>query len=243
MFSPCIRRIALIYSWVQSKIEMDFIYTLCDWIYIPAILSSLIASFLHKIKKNLLPIQIYVVISLIVNIILKISDLVPKNSISKMINYTVLNIYSIFEISLLYFFIYQILTRRKLKVSLLILFTLYSVIYISILFLYQKSFIFSQGPPFALENLLITIACFFVIYEFMNSNAVLNFESNANFIIICGILFYYSITIPFYFSYSLLEKISPEFFKIFSILNYVFYALLFFSFTKAFLCQLPEQKY
>jgi len=222
---------------------MDIAYILCDWLYIPAIISSLIASFIQRNKKHLFPIQLYIIISLIVNIIIKISDFLPRTTISVTINHVILNIYSIVEIALLYNFIYGILKKKKFKILLFIFFAVYLSIYASLWISTQKPFFLTEGPPFAIENLLVTIPCFFVIYEIMISDLVLDFKSDENFIIICGILFYFSITTPFYFGYSILERITPGFFKIFSILNFVFYALLFFSFTKAYLCPLPERKY
>ncbi len=221
---------------------MDTLFSIFDWIYIPAIIVSLITSFLHRHKKHLFPIQLYIIISLVVNIIIKITDFIPRTSLIVTINNVVLNIYSIVEIALLYYFIYGILKSRKFRLILIIFFIIYLSIYVSIWISTQKPFFLTEGPPFGFENLLLTIPCFFIMYEFMISDLVFDFKSDANFIITCGILFYFSITTPFYFGYSAMERIAPGFFKIFSILNFTFYALLFISFTKAYLCPLPEQK-
>ena len=219
------------------------VYTLFDWLYIPAIIVALIVSLVHKNRTHLFPIKLYIIVSLCVNIIIKISDLLPGNQFLAIINHIILNIYSILEIGLLYYFVYGILNGKHFRITLIVFFGLYLFLYASIWIYTQKPFFLTEGPPFAFENLLVTVPCLFVIYEYMNSDLIIDFKSDANFIIICGMLFYFSITTPFYFGYSILENLTPNFFKIFSILNFAFYSLLFISFTKAYLCPLPEQKY
>jgi hypothetical protein len=222
---------------------MEIIFTIFDWLYIPAIIAALIVSIVHKNKTHLFPIKLYIIISLCVNTIIKISDLIPSNQFLVMTNHIILNIYSILEIGLLYYFIYGILKGKGFRKTLIIFFGLYLFLYACIWIFTQKPFFLTEGPPFAFENLLVSASCFFVIYEYMNSDLLLDFKTDANFIIICGMLFYFSITTPFYFGYSILESATPNFFKMFSILNFAFYSLLFISFTKAYLCPLPERKY
>jgi hypothetical protein len=222
---------------------METAYTFFDWLYIPAIITALVVSLVCKKRTQLYPIKLYIIISLFVNIIIKTSDFIPSSHFIIMTNHIILNIYSIVEIGLLYYFIYGVLKGKKLKKTLIIFFGLYLLLYASIWIYMQRPFFLTEGPPFGFENLLISVPCLFVIYEYMNSELLLDFKSNANFIIICGMLFYFSITTPFYFGYSILENITPRFFKIFGILNFAFYSLLFVSFTKAYLCPLPEQKH
>ena len=71
---------------------------------------------------------------------------------------------------------------------------------------------------YGFESLLIIIPCLFYIYELLKSNLLISLKSDANFISTCGLLFYFSISIPTYFSWYTLYYLSPGFDKILTIL-------------------------
>ena len=95
---------------------------------------------------------------------------------------------------------------------------------------------------FGFEGILIIVPCFFYIYEILKSDSYIDLKNNAHFIVICGILFYFGITIPSYFSWYNLYYLSPQFIKIVIVTNYTFYTILFISFMKAYLCTASEKK-
>ena len=199
-------------------------------------------SIIHRDRKNLFPIQLYIIASLIINLLLKIFDYFPENQSFVNLKFAATNIYSLLEISLLYYFFYGIVRIKKYHLVLIILFVLYILIYV--LYWGSKKFsIYSLAPDlYGFENIFIMAPCFFYIFEILKSDLVTNLKTDTNFIVICGILFYFSITAPFYFSYTIWNAILPELNKLFIIFNLSFYSLLFISFTKAYLCPLPEQK-
>ncbi len=79
-------------------------------------------------------------------------------------------------------------------------------------------------------------------FEVMNSEFVVNFKTDAIFIVICGSLFYSSIMTPLQFSYFIWLNTAPELNQIIQIMNMTFYAIFFISLMKAYLCPSPNQK-
>ena len=92
------------------------------------------------------------------------------------------------------------------------------------------------------EGLLITGYCLFYIYEILRSDINTDLKTDANFIVTCGILFYFSLSVPTYFSWYNLHYLAPGFEKITILANSIFYTILFISFIKAYLCPVPNRK-
>jgi hypothetical protein len=221
---------------------MELAFTITEWIFFLSIVASFIVSLKHREKKDLFPIQLYIIFSLATDVILEALEIQPKNISTPEITNIVSNTYSVLEISILFYFLSGIVRGKMFRILILLFF----LIYLSICFFVwtgkHKAFYFIVPQLFGIENLFITITCLFYIYEVLKSDLAINFKSDPQFIVICGLLFYFSLMTPLSFSYFIWVKIAPELNQMVRILNMIFYSLLFFSFTKAFLCPSQELK-
>ncbi len=176
------------------------------------------------------------------NVILKFLELLPEFNPDHKISSATINIYSVIEISLLYAFLYKRILGKGFRISMIVFFLIYFLI-CTFFWVGKSNAIFLFGPNlFGLEDLFIAIPCLFYIYEIMKSDLNIDFKSDANFIITCGILFYFSITTPYFLAYYNLYATAPLILHLFSIFNSIFYGLLFLSFLKAYLCPIPKQE-
>ena len=101
---------------------------------------------------------------------------------------------------------------------------------------------FSFTPDLlGVEGILITTCCIYYIFEILKFDMNVDLKSDANFIATCGILFYFSLSIPTYFSLYNLHYLAPAFEKITILANSIFYTILFISFMKAYICPIPKQ--
>jgi len=193
-------------------------------------------------KKTLVPIQLYIFFSIIFNTIIKVTDIIPQDERTSNIAHIANNIFSLFEISLLYYFLFFRIRRIQFRILIVIFFLLYVTTCGLFWTIKPKSFYSFSPHLFGIEGLLIVIPCFFYIYEILRSDISINLKSDANFIVTCGILFYFSLSIPTYFSWFNLHYNAPGFDKILLLSNSIFYGILFISFMKAYLCNIPKQK-
>lgn len=222
---------------------METANQITDWISLFVIIGALIISFTYRNRRDLLSIRIYIVASFVFNLIAKISDYHSKNSAYSFTGEVALNIFSLLEISLLYYFLFTRIKSHKFRTTMIfLLFTYYST---CILFwTFKKNSLYAFSPDlFGIECFLLAIPCLLYIYEILNSDLSINFNSDPNFIITCGILFYFSISAPSYFSWYNLRLMAPSILRILIISNSIFYAILFFSFMKAFICTTPNLKH
>jgi hypothetical protein len=221
---------------------MDLVTDITYWTSLISIITSLIVSFIYGKKKDLIPIQVYIIVSFLVNGALKVVEILSIEKQSKEIEPALVNIYSILEISILYYYFFKRITRREFRISMRIFLLIYYSA-CSISWYFGPKGIYNFAPNlFGLEGLLITITCFFYIYEILRSDLSIDLRSNSNFIVTCGILFYFGVTTPSYLSWHNLYYFAPEALKIIIISNYSFYSLLFFSFCKAYVCIVPHPK-
>jgi hypothetical protein len=215
---------------------------IANWLNLIAIFFALRISIFNKHRSDLFPIKLYIIVSLIANLILNIFDAFVLNDPWKSIEQITFNIYSLLEISLLYYFIYAKIKGVWLRRSLLIFYIIFFSICIAGWSL-NKKVIYSFMPEISgFEGILITISCFFYIYELLKSDLIINLKSNSNFIVTCGMLFYFSISVPIYFSWYNLHYLTPSIKEIFVLLNSILYTILFVSFMKAYLCPISDSK-
>ncbi len=221
---------------------MEITSQITDWATLVMILVALFFSIYRKGKKHLLSIQLYILTSLISNTISKISDVAFQNNSHKSIGEIALNINSIFEILLINIFLYTRIKGKFLRI--LILF--FSIFYISVcLFSWhfkENSFYTFTPDLFGIESILIILACLFYISEVIKRDLEINLKKDTDFIITCGILFYFGISIPSFFSWYNLIAMAPKAQNILLLSNSVFYSILFIAFIKAYLCVIPEKK-
>lgn len=220
---------------------METANQIANWISLIAIIIAFIISIIQPGRKNLFPIQLYIIVSIVANLIINIFDGLPSNSSYKKIAQATFNIYSILEISLIYYFLFFRIRGKGFRITMLISFLIY-ILACFVIWIFNTNLFFSFGPDLSgVEGLFITVTCFFYIYEILKSDLNMDLRSNANFIVTCGILFYFSVSIPTYFSWYNLHYMSPGFEKIVILINSVFYTILFISFTKAYICPLPQK--
>lgn len=219
------------------------IYTnISEWIFLFTSIAALIFSILYRSKKFIAPIQFYIIISVINGLILKSFDFIPAQVRYLEIIRIVIKIYSLLEISLIFYFYYIQFKLRKNRKILIFIYLIYagSCLFVGLVKGKTANFI---PVNFGLENLLITIISLYYILTFLKSDKLIDFKSSPEFIASCGILFYFSITTPYFLIYSILYSASAFYTDEFSILNYLSYSLLFISFIKAYLCPVPRLKY
>ncbi len=221
---------------------MDLANNVADWLAIISIIIAFIISLTHRGNKALFPLQLYIFISLVVNIFLEIIDSLPNCDPLGRIASSVANIYSFIEISLLFYFVNSILKRKKFRFILKVLLLIYFSICILIWTGKYQALFYIVPQLFGIENFFITVSCLFYFYEVLNSELVLNFKSDGIFVAICGLLFYFSIMTPLQFTYFIWFKVAPELNQIVRIMNMIFYSILFISLMKAYLCPSPNQK-
>ena len=201
---------------------MDIATNITYWIYLFSITTSLVVSLTNGKKKDLVPIQVYIIVSFLVNGALKVTEILSIEKQFDEAESAIVNIYSILEISILYYYFFKRISRREFHISMRIFLLIYYSA-CSILWYFEAKGIYYFSPfLFGLEGLLITIPCFFYIYEIFKSDLRIDLRSNSNFIVTCGILFYFGVTIPSYLSWYNLYNVAPEALKITIILNYIF---------------------
>jgi hypothetical protein len=220
---------------------MELAYKIAAFLSFVTLVIAFILSLIHREKKDLFQIKLYIAISIVVSLI-DIFCFLFENNLSQKIEPAALNFTSLFEISLIYNFLYARIKGTNFRISIIIFFIIY-LLTCTLIWTIHKSWIFSFIPDlFGIEGLLITIPCLFYIYEILKSDLHTDIRSDSNFIVTCGILFYFSVSTPIFFSWYILYYLSPGFSKILITSNSVFYIILIISFMKAYLCPIPDQQ-
>jgi hypothetical protein len=222
---------------------MDLTLKIVDWIFFLTVIVAFVVSVRRPGNTDLRPIQVYIVVMLIEDILLEFIGILPH--IKDNLKYTniVLNISSLFEISIIFYFLNKIIVKKSFRIAMLIFLVFYLMVCLYVWTGKYKAFFYVVPQLFGLENFLITVACLFYFYEILNSEIIINIRSNSNFTVICGLLFYFSIMTPLSFSYFIWLKSAPELNSVIQIMNMIFYSILFISLIKAYLCPFPEQKH
>jgi hypothetical protein len=221
---------------------MDLAIKISDWIFFLSIIMAFVVSLIHRENKDLRPIQLYIIVSLIVDICTEGIELLSKNNSAFQTVSIITNLYSLIEISIIFYFFFKITKVKLFRICILIFLMSYFSVCILIWTGKYKALLFIVPQLFGLENFFISIACLFYAFETLNSNLLTNLNSNPFFTVTCGILFYSSIMTPLSFSYFIWANTAPELNKVVQIVNTTFYSILSISLIKAFLCPFPEQK-
>jgi hypothetical protein len=222
---------------------MDLTIKIVDWVFFLTVIAAFVVSVRRRGNKDLRPIQVYIVVMLVEDILLEVIGRLPH--VNDNLRYTniVLNICSLFEISIIFYFLNKIIIKKSFRIVMLIFLILYLIVCLYVWAGKYKAFFYMVPQLFGLENFLITVSCLFYFYEVLNSEIIINIRSNSNFTVICGLLFYFSIMTPLSFSYFIWLKSAPELNSVIQIMNMIFYSILFISLIKAYLCPFPEQKH
>ncbi len=218
---------------------MDLTIKIVEWIFFLTVLASFVVSVRRPGNRDLRPIQVYIFLSLFINTTLKILDLLSIKKVNS--ESALINIFSILEISILYYYFFQRISRITFRKSLKFLFGVYFITCIVFWIIKQKGVFFYSPILFGFEGILVTTACFFYIIEIIKSDTYINLKADKHFIVSCGILFYFGITVPSYLVLYNLYYLDPIFFKLTIVSNYIFYIFLFITIMKAYLC-IPTER-
>jgi hypothetical protein len=139
------------------------------------------------------------------------------------------------------FFYFSLSTSRQKKTTLIFTF-LYPIIWVGLNF-FQDIGIF-QTYSFILGSILLLILCFLYLLNEYKSNSTESVFKNPELWICLGLLFYYSLNLPFIGLYNLLNSISSSFtYTYFYICVVGSSILLSLSIITSFLCNLRNRKF
>ena len=213
-----------------------------DWILTVTTLISFIVSWTRRNHKQLFLIQIYITASLIVDILSTLTELIfMDNKVWHEIDCASLNLLSILEITLIFLFVIKIITRRAIRKCMIVLYITYGSFCTSIWLSFPRAFISNTPLLYAMEGVIITIFCLLYFYDLMHSISNDEIRKKPDFWAISGILFYFSITCPFYMLMKGLHS-TPFVNVIFTCIDYCLCTILFISFIKAYLCPIRVQR-
>jgi hypothetical protein len=240
-FSPRIRKYCLYIRWDINTIRMTPTIKFIETTSLIFTLAALFISIIYRNRRHILPIQLYI-ISCVITIIIDLTWSIFAKNYSQHLLCAIQNIQTVFEIILIYYFFYARLQRKAFRHT-LIIFILIFLIFCCIFWVKKEHSFFSFAPALlGVEGLLITIASLLYLYEILINDLVVDLKSNSNFIIACGILFYFSITVPIFFSWYTLYYLSPGSDITLTIINQICFTILIISFMKAYLCPIPNQQ-
>ena len=221
---------------------MELVNQIINWLSLVVIILTFVITILYRKRTNLAPIKAYIFVSIIANLLVNSFDSFLSKSYFEKIEQVTFNIYSLLEISLIFYFLFFRIKGKLARKIILIFFFLYIGVCILIWLSHHEIF-FSFMPAFAgAEGIIITVCCLIYMYEILKSELDIDLMRDSNFIATCGILFYFSLSIPTYFSWFNLRYLAPDFHQIAILANSVFYTILFISFMKAYLCPIPNQQ-
>jgi hypothetical protein len=203
-----------------------------------AILMALVLSITRK-NKNLRPVQLYLLSSMLFFLITTIPEHTPFGKIS---HYRLANSSVLVEISILYYYFYTLLTRQRQRQWLVICFLAFTSLVLYFWLGPTHAFDRFWGTLYGLENLFITIPCFFYFYQVFKSDTVTDFKTNPHFFVVSGLLFFYATTFPFYITYKIMYVVTPDLFMGLVIINHILSLILYSTIIKAYLCPQPAQK-
>jgi predicted membrane protein len=206
------------------------------------IASFFISLFYGKKKKYLFPIQVYIALSIVFGILMDPILQYFKIDFNQRTSSAETNIFSVLELSLFYYFLYGIVWGNGFRILMVLFYTSFVSISLFSWMLTDNGFYTYSAKLYGLENLLIIVPSLFYLYEILSSDMEMDFNKNPSFIVVCGILFYFSITVPIFLVSNILLKNTPALAILYNAINEFLFSLFFISFIKAFLCPSAEQK-
>jgi hypothetical protein len=221
----------------------NLIYNISNWINSVLIAIAFIIALLSKKKKELFIIQVYLTMTFLAMIPLNICDFVSEDNWLIKLRPPILNLSSLLEITLIYLFIYKNLTKSSFRTWMIIFYSIF-ISLCAIIWLGKRHAFMSVMPDlFGFENLFISIAAGFYFYETIKANFFIDIKTNPVFIILSGILFFFGASTPIAFSIYTLTVLMPATGLIFLSVNSFLGSIFFFAIIKAYLCNIPVQKF
>ena len=203
---------------------------------------ALVVAFLFSLirkNKELRPIQFYLFFTMLFFFL----ALLKAQSATEGIDfYKLYNIGILVDLSTLYYYFHTLLTRRSQRRWLLICLIVFVCLALYFWLGPMHAFARFWGTLYGLENIFVTIPCFFYFYQVFNSDVITDFKTNPHFFVVCGLLFFYATTFPFYISYNIMYDVTPEILKNLVIVNNLLSLILYSTIIKAYLCPRPALK-
>ena len=222
---------------------MNLVYNIAEIVLTITIIATFIVSLVYrKTKKFLLPMQLYIFISLINGASLTTMNHYINNALYTKIASAEINLFSFLELTIFYYYLYKIILINHYRIIMIVIYMSFTLVCLYMWTAIPNGFYAYLPTLYGLEDLLIIIPGLFYVYESLNSDLEIDFRKNPHFIIVCGILFYFGITIPIFLLNGILNVIAPSFASFYNGINEFLLSILFISFIKAYLCPLPERK-
>src|ERR1700712_4215995 len=149
---------------------METANQITNWLSLTVIIITFITTLFYRNRKNLAPIRLYIILSIIINLILNILDIYYSKGRYRNFEQIAFNIYSLLEISLIYYFLFIRIKGKWFRTIMFISLCLYISICIIIWISYNKIFISFTPDLLGVEGILITASCLFYIYEILKSD-------------------------------------------------------------------------
>jgi hypothetical protein len=220
---------------------METAIKISNWLSLTVIVIAFFFTLHNSDRKNLIPIKIYIILSIVANLTMNVFDSFFPQSHHRNFEQAAFNICCLLEISLIYYFLFSRIKGKWFRAIGSISFFIYISICVLSWLINNRLFYSFTPDLLGVEGLLITGYCLFYIYEILSSGINTDLKTDANFIVTCGILFYFSLSVPTYFSWYNLHYLASGFEKITIFANSIFYTILFISFIKAYLCPIPNR--
>jgi hypothetical protein len=222
---------------------MSLVFNLAEIVLTITMITTFIVSLIYcKTKRFLLPIQLYIFVSLINGALLTTMSHYINNELYIKLGCAEINIFSLFELSLFYYYLYKIILVSLYRIIMIVIYVSFTLVSLYTWTVMPNGFYAYLPTLYGLENLLIIIPALFYAYESLKSDLEIDFSKDPHFIIVCGILFYFGLTMPIFLLNGILNVVAPSFASLYKGINEFLLAILFISFFKAYLCPLPERK-
>jgi hypothetical protein len=202
-------------------------------------LATVVVGWTHRKNRELQPIRYYLLestVSILLTLVIMFSKSLRKYY------YPESHFFALLDLTIWYYYFGSLLMKRNSRKILVACYLLILGIAAYYLFGILKGYEKINPTLFGLENLFITIPCFFYFYELFKSEEPVDLRNNPHFLIACAVIFFYSTTFPFYMTYETFYEVTPNLLHSLNAVEHVLLIIYDFVIIKAFLCPYPEQK-
>jgi hypothetical protein len=197
---------------------------------------ALIVALKYRRNNNLILITIYIVVSIVFGLVDVLMSIIKHDAYTFFA--AMYNLYDVFEFCIINTFLFLEMKYNSSRIGTL----LCSAIYFSICAIawFIKFHAFFQYTPIlqGIEYIFIAIPSLLLIFEILKSDLITELRFNPDFLIASGLLFYYSLSVPimFFLGNAFFSYDTRDIYQYLVDVTYVFYAVLIYTFIKAYLC-------
>ncbi len=155
---------------------------------------------------------------------------------------SITNLGGVTDVFFIYYYIFSILWFPNLRKQLLICFFLFLAVLVYLWFGPMHTFHMFWVTLYGIENLFIVVPCFMYFYQIFQSDDLVDLRKNPHFFVVCGLIFFYGTTFPFYISFNTLYSVTPGLLKAYSVINALLTTIFYITLIKAYLCLQPGEK-